>query len=596
MIKFIDDNDRHDYVNEKEEKYISATTIIDKYHKKFPKEFMSHYCALKKVDKYFDQNKSRYYQRKDKPLELLLAVLPDYIDKDILDLEAKKLILEWAKTNKDSLSKGTELHLEKENSTLSKHKEEFAGIKYQVNQKNNFTFRDFDNLSYHDLLQDGYHPELRLWNHDLKLAGTADIVIIETDKFGDRWVSIGDFKSNREIKMENKYDKMLFPLNKYSDCVEGNTKLLTKNGIEIIKECVNKEIEIWNGEEWSNVTPFITGTKKELYRVFFSDGSFLDVTEGHKFLIKYRLDKGFEEQNTFDIIKKMSTTKWLPRLPNSNIENFEGVDIKGAYEYGFVLGDGSINKNEIRVSIYTDSKKLNFENVKSIVNTKKTYSVRFDLDLNICKQIKYDEGLPKYLFSWSKESILKFVSGWLDADGSLVKRDNSVRLYGNQSKLQDCQLLLTKCNIKSNLSRMSKKGDVTNLGIRKNDVWYLTIYKTGDLFCQRLPLINKEESKKGKKWQFIKKIEKLEGLHTTYCLTENKLNQCVFNNVLTKQCNYNHYTLQLSLYAYLLELMGFKVKHLRLIWINELGDEIPYVLNYKKQDVINMIEHYNNNK
>jgi hypothetical protein len=178
---------------------------------------MSHYCALKKVDKYFDQNKSRYYQRKDKPLELLLAVLPDYIDKDVLDLEAKKLILEWAKTNKDSLSKGTELHLEKENSTLSKHKETFAGIKYQVNQKNNFTFRDFDNLSYYELLQDGYHPELRLWNHDLKLSGTADIVIIETDKFGDRWISLGDFKTNREIKMSNKYDKMLFPLNKYED-------------------------------------------------------------------------------------------------------------------------------------------------------------------------------------------------------------------------------------------------------------------------------------------------------------------------------------------------------------------------------------------
>ena len=72
------------------------------------------------------------------------------------------------------------------------------------------------------------------------------------------------------------------------------------------------------------------------------------------------------------------------------------------------------------------------------------------------------------------------------------------------------------------------------------------------MFCQRLICDNDKDFTTKLKWQFITKIEELPNVHTTYCLTENVYHQCVFNNVLTKQCHINHYGLQLSLYMYMI--------------------------------------------
>lgn len=41
-------------------------------------------------------------------------------------------------------------------------------------------------------------------------------------------------------------------------CVSGNTLILTNEGYKRIDKCVDKTT-IWNGFEWSNVTPCVTG-------------------------------------------------------------------------------------------------------------------------------------------------------------------------------------------------------------------------------------------------------------------------------------------------------------------------------------------------
>ena len=61
-------------------------------------------------------------------------------------------------------------------------------------------------------------------------------------------------------------------------------------------------------------------------------------------------------------------------------------------------------------------------------------------------------------------------------------------------------------------------------------------------------------------------------------------------------CNYSHYNLQTSLYAYMLECMGFKIKSTQITWINDEGQQIPFEFEYKKKDVYNMLEHFKNNK
>lgn len=68
-------------------------------------------------------------------------------------------------------------------------------------------------------------------------------------------------------------------------CVSGDTLILTNTGWIRIDTLVGKQVTVWNGCEWSEVTPFKTGTDQQLLEIKFSDGSKLKCTEYHKFYI-----------------------------------------------------------------------------------------------------------------------------------------------------------------------------------------------------------------------------------------------------------------------------------------------------------------------
>ncbi|CAH6421518.1 Ribonucleoside-diphosphate reductase large subunit [uncultured virus] len=69
-------------------------------------------------------------------------------------------------------------------------------------------------------------------------------------------------------------------------CVSGDTFVLTEIGPIEIQTLENKNVNIWNGQEWSNVLIKKTGIKKNLITVKFSNGSELNCTAEHKFYIK----------------------------------------------------------------------------------------------------------------------------------------------------------------------------------------------------------------------------------------------------------------------------------------------------------------------
>lgn len=339
----------------------------------------------------------------------------------------------------------------------------------------------------------------------------------------------------------------------FQGCVSYETKLITKNGIETIGNVVDEDryIDIWNGEEWCNLKPFKTGSNRELYRVTFTDGSYLDVTDNHKFLIKNRFQKEFNEVETKDLIELHKTSKYGLQIPRANVvydENL-GVETKYAYEYGFILGDGSCPKYNNHTQPYRTPFAELYENSKDYSlplkgkfgkesineNDVKFKRIYFDdVDKEFSFDLKYNIGLPKEIFSWNKKSIIDFIAGWIDSDGS--ETVNGVRIYGREDKLRDLQLLLTKIGVDSSVNLMSKKGTKTNFATRKNDVWYIQISDTKDLYSNRIKLISKPVKYKGKN-QLIKSIKKLDGLHDSYCFEEPKLHNGLFNNVLTKQCN-----------------------------------------------------------
>ena len=61
-----------------------------------------------------------------------------------------------------------------------------------------------------------------------------------------------------------------------------------------------------------------------------------------------------------------------------------------------------------------------------------------------------------------------------------------------------------------------------------------------------------------------------------------------------EDCNYWHYTLQLSLYAYILQQLNpdFEIKELKLVHIARDGKQTVYDLEYRKSDIERMLKHY----
>lgn len=68
-------------------------------------------------------------------------------------------------------------------------------------------------------------------------------------------------------------------------CVTGDTTILTKEGHKRIDSLVGQSVEIWNGFEWSEVTPKITGENQPTLIINFSEGQQLQCTPAHKFYL-----------------------------------------------------------------------------------------------------------------------------------------------------------------------------------------------------------------------------------------------------------------------------------------------------------------------
>ena len=69
-------------------------------------------------------------------------------------------------------------------------------------------------------------------------------------------------------------------------CVAPETTILTDNGHIEIQTLVGKKVNVWNGEEFSEVEIFKTGENQELIDVYTSDGCKLTCTKYHKFFIQ----------------------------------------------------------------------------------------------------------------------------------------------------------------------------------------------------------------------------------------------------------------------------------------------------------------------
>lgn len=218
MVKF--NEEKHLYQNLEGENYISCSTIVGLFENKFDRKFWGIYKALEEhygTDT-FKKVKFKYLKKKDE--DSILQLVDTSIYEKILDLR-QKYYKQWDDENLKSRIKGNKLHLQKEHKALKDKFVLFEGKHYDtIDFKSTYidkNLEELQTLNYYTDLPDGYYPELLIFNHDLKIAGTSDRVFLIT-KDGVRYAIIDDFKSNKKINTENKYEKMLYPLNHLDDC------------------------------------------------------------------------------------------------------------------------------------------------------------------------------------------------------------------------------------------------------------------------------------------------------------------------------------------------------------------------------------------
>ena len=343
-------------------------------------------------------------------------------------------------------------------------------------------------------------------------------------------------------------------------CVTGTTKIFTDEGYFSIKDLENKYVNVWNGEEFSNVQIKYTGDQ-EIYKISLSNGMDLDCSPGHKWLIQKGNSKHPEECVYETIDLKVGDILEKYTIPLIEFEDKD--EFLNPYMHGFFCGDGSYYNNYPTIYLYDKKRDLlpyfKYDSIQTSDNPIKFYITKY------INKAKFEVPI-----NYSKEVRLSWFEGYVDADGCVnlntTKDSTSIQVASINFKfLQDVQLMLTTLGIQTNirLNHNSEKrlmpkndgsGDCDYYMCDECHVLYITGKSVNKLiemgfspkrlkliYCERLN-DTMDVSPRIK----IEKIEKISENESTYCFNEPKKHRGIFNGILT--CQSETYSLLIDTY------------------------------------------------
>lgn len=334
-------------------------------------------------------------------------------------------------------------------------------------------------------------------------------------------------------------------------CVSPDTQILTDDGYELIGELENKVVNVWNGEEFSETTIIKTGSNQKLLRVTTDSGYTLDCTPYHKF---YVLDCTKTGKRTHSPRYSKVEAKDL-KIGDSLIK-FDLPIIEGKkqmlypYENGFYSGDGCLTPKGQRIYLYGDKQKLE----QYITCIDKWY-----IQENQDRMYGHTTVLRDKFFvptnNFTIESRLKWLAGYLDADGTVTNNNGSQSLQITSVEyffLKEIQLMLQTLGVDSKIKLARDSGEYllpSNNGTGENKLFKCkTIHRLlingNSLFkltqlglkCNRLEWVEKLPNRECSQFIKIQEITELPELSDTYCFNEPKRNMGMFNGILTGQC------------------------------------------------------------
>lgn len=339
-------------------------------------------------------------------------------------------------------------------------------------------------------------------------------------------------------------------------CVHGETKILTKNGYEEIQKLAGQKVDVWNGEEWSEVDVVQTNTNQELLNIKTNSGYEIKTTPYHKF---YVLE--WTESNKRTKPPRYKEVRAGELKPGDALIKFDLPIIEGekeldfAYDNGFYSGDGATySDGRVRLDLYGAKKEL-----KDLLTSVNSWS---DIKVSDTKTRLSGTavGLQHKFFvpsaDYTIESRLTWLSGYLDADGTVTNNNGSQSLQIasiNKEFLKEVQLMLQTLGVDSKVTLNKEKGtsmlplnngtneygefntqEIYRILINGNSLYKLT--KLG-LKCNRLKWEVKKPNRECSQFIKVESIEKVDGLHDTFCFTEPKRHMGMFNGLLTGNCS-----------------------------------------------------------
>lgn len=591
-------------VNNPDIKYISVTTLIEKFGKPFDKEFWSQYKALEKVldPDYFKLEKKRLLDTKKFNKDYYLKTYN--IDEVKFNSAQQDILDAWQQENQKSCERGTAIHAGFEHEFLD------AGVcelkKYGLGGKFNVKSGDTPLDE-----EKGVYPEylIHVDDGDLHLAGQIDLLIKDGED-----IYIRDYKG--------------LPLDTPIATPKGFT---TMGDLKVGDKVFDKDGNICNVIVKSSIH------NNPCYRIKFDNAESMIADMDHRWLISFSRHKGkykekvmttIELKEYLESIKDKRTTYNIPKIVNSKPLKTTERDLPiDPYVLGCWLGDGSkscgIITNDTN-NIWEEIQARGYEigpNLSDDSRTEMRTIYGLYRQLRLANLIKNKHIPDNYLFA-SYEQRLDLLRGFMDTDGYYNPiRKRFVMATDQEWQKNALVKLLATFGIKATVFDVVAKFDGKEFPGWQ--VWFSTLGLN--------PFLSRNQDiefpyKDNCTFRVIEDVEEVETVPTqciqvdseshTYLAgysmivthnTNKEIKTKGYFNMKTKstdkmkyplsdfdECNFSHYTLQLSMYAWMIEHNNpdLKVKTLTLDHFDHEGNYTQYKVEYRKEAVERLIRYW----
>ena len=602
-------------INDNSKKYISVTTLIGKYEQPFDEDFWSKYKALEKLlpkESWNIEKKSLLNTKKFKK-----EILDLYnITKLEFNKTQQEILDEWDRKKNEACTRGTKIHSDIENSFYSKQKNidvQKFGVGGKFECKKDYT--DLD-------LEYGVYPEYLIYRESddgiLRLAGQIDLLI----------------KNGNEITL---VDHKGLPL---------DTPIATETGFKMMKD-LNLGDKVFDKDgKLCSVTAKSEVHHNPCYKITFDNSESIIADHEHRWLISFATTKSSKYHGEY--IHKVMTTEeiagYLESIKNNKVStnipkilNVKPIEMEykelpiDPYILGVWLGDGSKSCGMITQAkdskLWEEITNRGYSLGDNVVHNDNRKGTESRTILGLVTKLKElnlvnNKHIPDLYLRASYSQRLDLLRGLMDTDGSYnIKRHRYVMNTDSEWQVKDLVKLLGTLGIKPTVF------DVINKCNGKEFKGWNVCFNSMIInpFLIRNQSIQKPKIDKCS-FRIIKSVEACDTVETqciavdspshTYCFgytmipthnTNQKIDKTSGFDTKTKQnvkmkyplnnlpdCNFYHYTMQLSTYAWMLQKVNpnFVIKDLILNHYDHSGNNTLYHCEYLKRDVERMLIDY----